>query len=57
MVLGTHIPLGIHFSKLVKDIESMTNEGHPMVSKISNLLVIDYLIISYNKIIFLHISK
>jgi hypothetical protein len=52
MVLGTHIPLGMHFSKLVEDTESMTNEARPMVSKISNLLVIHDLIISYNKFFF-----
>jgi hypothetical protein len=57
MVLGTHIPLGIHFSKLVEGIESTTNEAHPMVSKLSNLLAIHYLIISYNRIVFCIFQK
>jgi hypothetical protein len=52
MVLGTCIPLGIHFSNLTEDTESRTNETHPMVSKLLNLLTIHYLIISYNKIVF-----
>jgi hypothetical protein len=36
MVLGTHILLSIHFSNIVEDIESTTNEARPMVSKILN---------------------